>query len=236
MDNLVQIFSSGTTSAGVWALMFAASFLGGVLASISPCSLAMLPLIIGYVGGYSKETPLRTFVQLSFFIFGTAIVFSIIGIICAVTGSVFASALGAYFTLVMASLLLVMGLKLTNLLDFDMPVIIKAMPTNSTNSLFVYPILLGVAFALAGTPCSTPILAGIMAFTAMGKSLLLAILMLFLFSLGQGMILVIAGLFTTGLKQVKAISAYSEIILKISGFLLICVSIFMFWKVFSPFI
>ena len=81
MDNLVQIFSSGTTSAGVWALMFAASFLGGVLASISPCSLAMLPLIIGYVGGYSKETPLRTFVQLSFFIFGTAIVFSIIGMV-----------------------------------------------------------------------------------------------------------------------------------------------------------
>ena len=91
-------------------------------------------------------------------------------------------------------------------------------------------------FALAGTPCSTPILAGIMAFTAMGKSLLLAILMLFLFSLGQGMILVIAGLFTTGLKQVKAISEYSEIILKISGLLLVCVSIFLFWKVFSPLI
>ena len=81
MDNLVQIFSSGSTGIGVWMLMFAASFAGGVLASISPCSLAMLPLIIGYVGGYSKETPLRTFIQLCCFIFGTAIVFSIIGII-----------------------------------------------------------------------------------------------------------------------------------------------------------
>ena len=144
--------------------MFAASFAGGVLASISPCSLAMLPLIIGYLGGYSKETPLRTFIQLCCFIFGTAIVFSIIGIICAVTGSVFASTLGGYFTLIMASLLLVMGLKLTDVLEFDMPVIIKAMPVNNTNSLFLYPVLLGIAFALAGTPCSTPILAGIMAF------------------------------------------------------------------------
>ena len=142
-------------------------------------------LIIGYVGGYSKETPFRTFVQLCFFIFGTAIVFSIIGIICAVTGSVFASALGVYFTLIMASLLMVMGLKITGLLDFEMPVVIKAMPVNSTNSLFLYPILLGIVFALAGTPCSTPILAGIMAFAAIGKNLLAAIFMLFLFALGQ---------------------------------------------------
>ena len=75
----------------------------------------------------------------------------------------------------MASLLLVMGLKLTDVLEFDMPVIIKAMPVNNTNSLFLYPVLLGIAFALAGTPCSTPILAGIMAFAAMGKNLAAAV-------------------------------------------------------------
>ena len=212
------------------------SFLGGVVASISPCSLAMLPLIIGYVGGYSKNTPKRTFIQLCSFIFGTAIVFTIIGAVCALTGKVFAPIFGVYFTLIIASLLMVMGLKLLGVLDFELPTLVKTLPMNNNNSLFLYPILIGMLFALAGTPCSTPILAGIMAFTAMGKSLLLAILMLFLFSLGQGMILVIAGLFTTGLKQVKAISAYSEIILKISGFLLICVSIFLFWKVFSPLI
>ena len=47
---------------------------------------------------------------------------------------------------------MVMGLKITGLLDFEMPVVIKAMPVNSTNSLFLYPILLGIVFALAGTP------------------------------------------------------------------------------------
>ncbi len=236
MDNLVQIFSTNSTGLGVWALMFAASLAGGVIASISPCSLAMLPLIVGYVGGYSKETPLRTFVQLCFFIFGTAIVFSIIGIICAVTGSVFASTLGGYFTLIMASLLLVMGLKLTDILDFDMPVIIKAMPSNSTNSLFLYPVLLGIAFALAGTPCSTPILAGIMAFAAMGKNLWAAVIMLFLFALGQGLILIVAGLFTSGVKNLKKFAGFSEILLKVSGVLLILVAIYLYYKTFAPLI
>lgn len=234
MDNLVQIFSSGEAGLHVWLLMFAASFAGGVIASISPCSLAMLPLIIGYVGGYSKETPFKTFLQLCCFILGTAIVFSTIGIICAVTGSVFASAMGGYFTILMASLLMVMGLKITGILDFDMPVIIKAMPANSTNSIFVYPILLGIVFALAGTPCSTPILAGIMAFAAMGKNLVAAVLMLFLFALGQGLILVIAGLFTSGVKNLKKLSGYTEVLMKISGWLLILVSVYLYYKTFMP--
>lgn len=229
MDNLIQSFSGGA-----WYLMLFASFVGGVLASISPCSLAMLPLIIGYVGGYSKETPFRTFLQLCCFILGTAIVFTLIGIACALTGSVFASAMGGYFTVIIASLLLVMGLKLLGLLDFETPTIIKAMPQNTTNSVFVYPVLLGITFALAGTPCSTPILAGIMAFAAMGKNIALAIIMLFLFALGQGVILILAGLFTSSLKNMKSLSTFTEGLLKVSGGLLILVSGFLYWKTFAP--
>lgn len=232
MDNLTQIFTEG----GAWYLMLVAAFIGGILASISPCSLAMLPLIIGYVGGYSKETPFRTFLQLSCFILGTAIVFTLIGVICALTGSVFASAMGAYFTLIIASLLLVMGLKLLEILDFEAPTIIKAMPQNTTNSIFLYPVLLGITFALAGTPCSTPILAGIMAFAAIGKNIALAILMLFLFALGQGVILILAGLFTSSLKNMRALASFTEVLLKISGVLLILVAIFLYWKTFSPLI
>ena len=230
MDSLTQIL----TGENAWYLLLAASLAGGILASISPCSIALLPLIIGYVGGYSKETPFRTFLQLCCFILGTAIVFTLIGIICAVTGSVFASVLGGYFTLIISSLILVMGLKLVGFLDFEIPTIIKAMPVNKTNSIFLYPILLGMTFALAGTPCSTPILAGIMAFAAMGKHLGMAILMLFLFSVGQGVILIVAGLCTSALKNMKSMAQFTEWLLKLSGVLLIMVSAFLYWKVFSP--
>ncbi len=233
MNNIFEAFSNPTE---VWYIMLLASFLGGVLASISPCSLAMLPLIIGYIGGYSKETPFRTFLQLCCFILGTAIVFSIIGIICAITGNVFNSLLGGYFTVIMASLLLVMGLKLLDIIDLEIPTIIKSMPANSTNSIFLYPILLGMTFALAGTPCSTPILASIMTFAAMGKNMLFAIIILFLFALGQGVILIIAGFFTSSIKNLSVIGKFTEIILKLSGVLLILTSAFLYWKVFSSFI
>ena len=236
MDNLIELFSAGNGGFLTWMLLFATAFVGGIIASISPCSLAMLPLMIGYVGGCSKETPYRTFIQLCCFILGTAVVFTIIGVICAITGSVFASVFGGYFTLIMASLLMVVGLKIIGVLDFEIPVIIKSMPQNNTSSLFIYPFLLGVAFALAGTPCSTPILAGIMVFAAMGKSLPAAVIMLFLFAVGQGLILIIAGMFTSGLKNIKKFSGCTDVLMKISGWLLILVAAYLFYKIFAPII
>ena len=127
-----------------------------------------------------------------------------------------------------------MGLKLLDLLEFDAPTIIKSMPKNSTNSIFIYPVLLGITFALAGTPCSTPILAGIMAFAAIGKNISLSILMLFLFALGQGLILILAGLFTSSLKNMRALSSFAEWLLKLIGVLLVLASFYLYWKIFVP--
>ncbi len=232
MENYVELFTGNTSI----LLLFGLSFLGGLVASISPCSLAMLPIIIGYVGGYSDEKPFKTFLQLAFFIMGTAIVFSVIGIICAVTGKVFASVGGSYFSLIIAGIVLIMGLKLVGFLDFELPVLIKEMPKGDNRSLFVYPLILGGVFALAGTPCSTPILAAIMAFASLSASLLQAVVMLFLFSLGQGLILVIAGVLTSKLKTWKNFYKLSDILMKVSGVLLILTAIYIYYKVFMPLI
>lgn len=226
------IFTSGSNL----ALLFFLSFAGGLVASISPCSLSMLPIIIGYIGGYSESTPVKTLLQMITFVFGTAVVFSIIGIICAVTGKVFISFAGGYFGIVLASVILIMGLKLIGFLDFELPVLIKEMPKNETHSTFIYPIILGAVFALVGSPCSTPILAGIMAFASLSANIFNAILMLFLFSIGQGLILIIAGFLTSRLKSWHNFYKISDTLMKISGILLIMTSLYIFYKIFYPLI
>ena len=235
MENYLNMLTHGASGTGQFSLiMLVVSFLGGLLASISPCSLAMLPIIVGYVGGYSQEKPVKIFLQMLFFVFGSSLVFATIGVICAVTGKVFISFAPMYFILLLASLLMVMGLNVLGVLDFSMPVIIKQIPQSSGKNMILYPILIGAVFALAGTPCSTPILAGIMAFASMSTNILFAVLMLFMFSLGQGLILVIAGVFTSSLKGFKNFAHISEILLKLSGVLLVLSSCYLFYKIFSP--
>lgn len=217
-------------------ILFSLSFLGGLIASISPCSLSMLPIIIGYIGGYSDAKPSKTLLQMIFFVFGTAIVFSAIGIVCAITGKVFVSFASGYFGLVLASIILIMGLKLVGFLDFEMPVVIKEMPKNDTHNTFIYPILLGGVFALVGSPCSTPILAGIMAFASLSANIINALIMLFLFSIGQGLILILAGFLTSRLKNWQSFYKISDILMKLSGVLLILASLYIFYKIFHPLI
>lgn len=228
MEELVKIFSNPSS---IYAL-FGISFLGGLIASVSPCSLSMLPLIVGYVGGYSDEKPTKILVQMLFFVLGASIVFSIIGIICALTGKIFVG--NPYFSLIVASIILIMGLNIVGVLEFQMPVLIKEIPQNNFNNDFLYPILLGAVFAIIGTPCSTPILASIMAFASMSANIVQAVIMLFLFSLGQGIILIFAGWLTSKIKSSgEKFYNFSEKIMKFSGILLILIAIFIYYKIFS---
>ncbi len=228
MENLNALFSSQTSI----YILFAASFLGGLISSISPCSLSMLPLIIGYVGGYSDEKPAKTLVQMMFFVIGASIVFSIIGAICAITGKIFVG--NPYFMLIVASIILIMGLQILEIIDFQLPVLIKEIPKNNFNNEFLYPILLGAVFAIIGTPCSTPILASIMGIASISAKLSSAIVMLFLFSLGQGLIFILAGFLTSKLKNSGgAFYNISEKIMKSSGVLLILVALYIYYRIFS---
>ena len=59
MENYLQTFQGMAGSGHFGLIMLLVSFLGGLLASVSPCSLAMLPIIVGYVGGYSEGKPIK---------------------------------------------------------------------------------------------------------------------------------------------------------------------------------
>jgi cytochrome c biogenesis protein CcdA len=60
--------------------------------------------------------------------------------------------------------------------------------------------------------------------------------MLLCFSLGQGVVVVLAGIFTSFLKGIRNFSRFSEILMKISGVLLVLGAILIYVKVFSRFI
>lgn len=237
MNELLLNFTSELNKGNFSYLLLLASFLGGVLASVSPCTLGILPIVVGYVGGIDKDkNHIHTTIRLLFFVLGLSAILTVVGIFCALTGKVFMAFGGNYWVIFMASLIMVMGLSLIGVVEIPPLNFIKKMPKSKGASLVFYPFLLGILFALAATPCSTPILASIMGFATLSKDITYSAILLFLFSLGQGLIIILTGVFTSFIKNIRGVNKYSSILMKICGVLLIISSIFIFYKVFSPFL
>ncbi len=232
MESIInQIFTEQAGQVSLWILL--AVFAGGIISSISPCTLGILPLVIGYIGGYSESTTKKTAIQLVFFILGISLVLTTLGIIAAFTGKTLGFHSNPYLGLVLASLILVMGLTLLEIIEVPMPVVVKQMPQNRNNNLFLYPLLLGGAFALASTPCATPILAGIMAYASLKANITEGAILLFLYALGQSVIILFAGLFTSVFKKISVVKNYTGAVNKFSGVILIFAAFVIYIKIFG---
>jgi cytochrome c-type biogenesis protein len=232
MDNLlVNIFSAHQQSISPFIIIL--TFLGGIISSLSPCTLGIIPIIMGYIGGYSENTTKKTIVQVLCFVFGLSLVLTTLGMFAAFTGKALGFHSNPIFSLLIASLILIMGLNLLEIIEIPMPAIIKQMPKNNGNNLILYPVVLGGTFALASTPCSTPILAGIMAYASLKSNLMLGGILLFCYALGQSVILIFAGLFTSLFKKTGAIKSFAHLFNKFSGGILITAAIFLYMKIFG---
>lgn len=234
MENLISFFQSNVKGEFSFLILLLC-FLGGVVSSLSPCGIGMLPIVVSYIGASGGQKTSKTAVQIIFFILGLALALTAIGIVAALTGQVFGAGNRVYFVLILTSLILIFGLNLVGVIDINFPVLVKKFPQSDKHNAITYPLILGMVFAFASTPCSTPILAGIMAAASISANIAYAALMLFLFSLGQGMIILVAGLFTSFLKNLSSFARYTDILTKISGYILILFSFFLYYKVFSRF-
>lgn len=224
-----QILTEQTGQISVW--IFLAVFAGGIISSASPCTLGIIPIVIGYIGGCSEKTTKKTALQLFFFILGLSLVLTLLGVIAAFTGKTLGFHTNPYLALILASIILIMGLILLEVLEIPMPVFIKQMPKSTGNNMFLYPLMLGGVFALASTPCATPVLAGIMAYASIQANIALGAGMLFLYALGQSFIILFAGLFASMFKKMSFIKNYSAGVNKFSGIILILAALFIYNKI-----
>jgi cytochrome c-type biogenesis protein len=213
-----------TTSLAGVALVF----LGGLLTSLGPCNVAMIPLVMGYVGGRQDLPKSRAFSLSLAFSLGLAITFMLLGIAAALIGGLVGAATSWWYYLV-AGVCFLVGLNMLGLLHLHMPLWFGGLRQRVTFKGAPGALALGLVSGLVASQCATPVLAAILTYVMAQGALAYGAALLFVYALGRGVPVVLAGTFTGALKGMQALGRWNQALERLAGVVVIAVGLYFVW-------
>lgn len=177
---------------GTPAIALAAAFIWGILSIIlSPCHLASIPLIVGFIDAQGRMSTRRALAISTLFALGILITIGLIGVITASAGRMLGD-LGRYGNYFVALIFFAVGLHLLEVIP---------MPWQGPNSIgmkrkgMLAAFFLGLIFGIALGPCTFAYMAPMLALTfkLAASSLLYGILLLSAYGVGHCSVIVLAG-------------------------------------------
>lgn len=210
------------------ALAYLLVFLGGVLTSIGPCNLSMVPVIIGYVGGRHDLTRAKGFWLSLFFTLGSSLTFMLLGVIAATIGGLFGAESKILHWLV-ALVCFAIGLSLLGAVKVNFDFMARLQPKRVALTGLIGAFLLGLVVGLAGSQCGTPVLVAILGIAMAKAKLAFGASLLFAYGLGRGVPIILAGTFTGVIKALPAMERWTRWMERAAGVVLVGVGLYYVW-------
>ena len=173
-----------------------AAFIWGVLSVIlSPCHIACIPLIVGFIDGQGNISTGRAFGLSFLFGLGILITIGIIGLITGLAGRIVGD-IGGYGTYFVAVIFFAIGLNLLGILP--LPFMEGGANPNYKRKGFLAAFVLGLLFGIALGPCTFAYMATILGvvFSIASTKIIFALSLLLAYGIGHCAVLVLAGTFT----------------------------------------
>jgi cytochrome c-type biogenesis protein len=206
-----------------WYMAVAASFIWGILSIIlSPCHLASIPLIVGFIDEQGRISTKRAFWISTLFAVGILITIGAIGAITAAAGRMMGD-VGKYGNYVVALIFFVVGLYLLDVIPnpFSGPG-----QVGMKRKGLLAALILGLVFGVALGPCTFAYMAPMLGvtFKLASTNLVYGILLLLVYGIGHCSVIVFAGTFTEVVQRYMNWNEKSKgatILKKICGLLVI---------------
>ncbi|MGD1941988.1 MAG: cytochrome c biogenesis protein CcdA [Leptolyngbyaceae cyanobacterium] len=209
-------------------------WVAGLLTSLTPCTLSMLPIMVGYMGGYEAKGRFQAISQATWFALGLATTLAALGLLAGAVGRVYGQ-VGIGLPIIVSVLAILMGLNLLEALPIPLPSLGNNVDVTAMGvPLALKSYLLGLTFGLVASPCSTPVLATLLAWISTTGDPVLGGALLLAYTVGYVTPLVIAGSFTATLKKLLEIRRWSGWITPASGVLLVGFGVFSLLLRFAP--
>jgi len=221
---------------GAPAVALGASFVWGVLSVVlSPCHLASIPLIVGFINGQGKMTARRAFGLSSLFAMGILATIALVGVVTNYAGRMWGD-LGPYPNYIVGGILLLVGLHLLGVIPmpFSGPGSVKMKRKGMLASF-----IMGLVFGVALGPCTFGFMFSVLGvtFEVAKSSLTYATALLLAFGIGHCSVIAFAGTSAGAVQRYldwNESSRGAATLRKICGILVIAGGAYLIWRVLCP--
>lgn len=226
-DRLARLIADGQ----LWLVL--ATFFGiGLLLSLTPCVLPMVPILSGIILANQGPNPstYRAFMLSLSYVLGMAFTYTLAGIAAAAAGQqVQALFQQTWIVLLFALLFVILALSMFGAFTFQMPAAIQTRLSNASNQqragTFGGVAIMGALSALIVTTCVAPALVGTLAFISQSGDMVRGGAALFAMSLGMGAPLLAVG--ASAGKLLPRAGAWMDTIKQLVGVMMLAVAVWM---------
>lgn len=208
-----------------------AGFFGfGLLLSLTPCVLPMIPILSGIIVGAKPRSKLHSFILSLAYVLGMALAYSLAGIAAGYSGQLLSSALQTPAVLSATALIFVLlALSMFGFYELKLPAALQDRVLGASSRFkggqFFGVFIMGAISALIVSPCVAAPLAGALLYISQTHDVLLGGTALFALSIGMGVPLLLIGISAGSL--LPRAGAWMDSIRNLFGILLIGVAIWL---------
>jgi cytochrome c-type biogenesis protein len=230
MEKLFTTLTNAVEGTPVIAII--AAFVWGVMSILlSPCHLASIPLIVGFIDQQGRLSTKRAFFISTLFAVGILLTIALIGILTAAAGRMMGD-IGKYGNYFVALIFLLFGLVLLDVIPI---------PFSGPSQIgfkrkgLLAAFILGLVFGIALGPCTFAFMAPMLAITfkVASTALLYGIVLLLSYGLGHCSVIILAGTFTQLVQRYMNWNEKSKgaiILKKICGILVLIGGIWLIYR------
>ncbi|UCH82677.1 MAG: thioredoxin family protein, partial [Candidatus Latescibacterota bacterium] len=201
-------------------------FLWGLALNLTPCVYPLIPITVGYFGGQSGGRTGRTFLLAVIYVFGMAAMYSTLGLIAALTGSILGTALQNEFVVgAVALVLIALALSMFGVYEFRVPARLSGFAGTSKQG-FVGAFLMGLTVGIVAAPCIGPFVLALLTFVGESGNPVLGFTMFFTLAIGLGLPFLFLAVLSGSISKLPRSGEWMEWVKKLFGVILIAMAVF----------
>lgn len=201
-------------------------FLGGLALNLTPCVYPLIPITISYFGAQVSGNKFQSILMGVFYAVGMGVTYSALGLIAALTGSLFGQALqNPILIIIIAVILVALALSMFGLYEIRIPQKL-ALAGNKNRTGFFGSFIMGLLVGFIAAPCIGPFVLSLLVHVGQVGKPMYGLLLFAVLSFGLGFPYIILAAFSSSLSKLPRSGEWMIGIKVIFGFILIGMALY----------